>query len=70
MPGKGDSSFPCLFSVAMAKEPKKKKRKRNEHVGSGWRTERIMGEGHEAAPGGRLDVPGAGISDNGQLSYL
>lgn len=47
MPGKGDSGFPCLFSVAMAKEPKQKQ---NEHVGSGWKTERIMGEACEAAP--------------------
>ena len=73
MPGRGDSSFPCVFPAAVTKAYESQQ-KQSEHVGSGWRAERIMGEGLGAAPGvpcreaiirmqgSSLDVQGASIS--------
>lgn len=73
MPGRGDSSFPCAFPAAMTKAYESQQ-KQVGHVGSGWRAERITGEGLGAAPGvpcreaiirmqgSYLDVWGASIS--------
>lgn len=81
MPGRGDSSFPCAFPAAMTKAYESQQ-KQVGHVGSGWRAERIMGEGLGAAPGvpcreaiirmqgSYLDVWGASISHSVWLLHL